>query len=574
MKRLILLIAFALLPSLASAATFFADPAGGGAASCVDSGANVCTLTRALTVAATGDTITAACGTYSQAGTTVTVSKNVTIAPVTALCATITGTNATSIVTLTPSNDANILTFQNFIVQNTGGATSSTMIVSNVAYDATVVMNGNTISVGGTNRHLAIQATRGTTKITNNTFTGTVGTQAAIYSSVTPSSAMKVSITGNTCTVTLATTATYCIFVERAAGSSTSEWVYVANNVLTETVSTDIQGIGIRLNRITSGTDLNGVAGMPPVIENNTVTITTSGTQTFEVLGIAVSSTDATAVADNAVIRNNTVTCISGATRCIVIGVDGTTANFAANVQIVGNTVFNTFYNATATPHGISAGRATSAYVAGNIVKGFAAGILASQGTTHVITGNLVVGAQYAPLFAKGNTSATFANNTVIMDDTLYGAVFGGFKACMSVSVQGAVNNAATTFQNNNCYVRNGSGWSYALVANTQVANFDHNNYWSLPTLTTPWSYQSTTYATLTLWNAAATVGTDTLADPIFVDPANDYRLAAASTLRETGLYWGASCLDVRGRRCSVPPNVGAYQNGSGDPAVARTTRQ
>jgi hypothetical protein len=576
MKRLLLILVLCLLPSLAGATTYFADPAGGGAASCVDSGANVCTLTRALTVAATGDTITAACGTYSQGATTVTVSKNITLSAVTSLCAIITGTNATAIVTLTASNDANVLTFSGFEIQNTGGATSSGVSITNVAYDASVTFTGNLISVGGTNRHLVDAYTRGTVRITNNTFTGTVGAQECIHALVTPSSAKKLVVTGNTFTLTYSASSNASIHVERAAGNAVSFFAYVANNTITATMPTGLGNamttIGIRLKRITMGTDLNGVT-TPPIVENNTISMTATAVTAADVYAILADSTDATALGDGVVIRNNVATCNAPSTRCIAIGNDGVTANNVSNAQVTGNRVYGPFYDGSATPHGLSIGRTVNAYVWGNTVTGFAAGILVSMGTTHVVTGNLIIGATYAPLFAKANTSATISNNTVIMDDALYGVVFGGFKACMSVSVQGATNNAATTFQNNNCYVRSGTGWSYAVVANSQVANFDHNNAWSLVTLTTPWSYQSTTYATVSLWNAAATVGTDTNVDPVFVDPATDYRLANTSTLRGAGLFWGAACADVRGRRCFMPVDVGGYQTGGGDPASDRTAR-
>lgn len=67
MKKLILsLIATMLFAIPAFATTYYASPSGGGAASCVDNSTNVCTLQRAITVAAGGtNTIELANGTYS-----------------------------------------------------------------------------------------------------------------------------------------------------------------------------------------------------------------------------------------------------------------------------------------------------------------------------------------------------------------------------------------------------------------------------------------------------------------------------------------------------------------------------
>ena len=140
------------------------------------------------------------------------------------------------------------------------------------------------------------------------------------------------------------------------------------------------------------------------------------------------------------------------------------------------------------------------------------------------------------------------------------------------MAAQGATNNAAATFANNICAVRSGNDWKYAVVDASQVATFDRSNYHSVPTLTSPWSYQGTTYATVGLWNAAATVGDETNNNPLFV-AESDYRLRAYSTLRRAGKWTTIGCKDFRGRPCYQPIDVGAYQTSSGDPAGTRLTR-
>ena len=90
-------------------------------------------------------------------------------------------------------------------------------------------------------------------------------------------------------------------------------------------------------------------------------------------------------------------------------------------------------------------------------------------------------------------------------------------------------------------------------------------------TVTTPWSYQGTTYATVALWNAAATVGTDLESDPKFIS-TTDYRTRGDSTMRRLGLS-NYACIDYRGRPCWSPPDIGAYQSTSGDPAAPRAVR-
>lgn len=571
MGRLILFLLCVLVsPSALFAATYFMDPAGSGAASCVDNAANVCTPARAITVSSTGDTIIAACGTYDLASATLAVNKNVVMEPVTEGCAILTSAHATSTVDLTASNDANTLTFGSFDVRNTGGAGQILRILS-AAYDATVELSRTRILSGAVNRHIQDAWVRGTIKLTNIRLSGTIGTQAGFYSATTPTSAKKVQITGGAYVLTASASNTPAIWIDRAAGVSVSEWVQVNGAVVDVTVpsglGTSALGIGIRLHRITTGTNLLGVS-QDPIIEHNIVTLSTPGATGVDALGIVASSTDATAVADRTIIRDNTVTCYGPATRCISIGTDGSTAFNAANAQIYRNTVTGSYYDGSATPHGISIGRVTGGIAWGNRVQGFAVGIITAINQGSVVTGNLVIGSYYAPLFSKGSgamTAPTWTNNTVIMDDTLYGAKFGNY-GCQGVAAQGATNNAAATFGNNICDVRSGTGWKYVVVDASQVASFDRSNYYSVPTLTTPWSYQGTTYATVALWNAAGTVGTETTTAPLFVGES-DYRLRADSPLRRAGKWTTLGCRDVRGRPCFVPPDIGAYQTSTGDPS-------
>lgn len=574
--RIGLLIAALAMPALVEAATYYASPSGGGAASCVDNAANVCTLPRAITVSSAGDTIIPACGTYDLGSSALALNKNVTLEPVTVGCAIVTTTNSTSTVSITASNDANVLTLGSLDLRNTGGSGQIVQIVS-VAYDATVQLVRTIIPAGAVNRHIQDAWVRGTVKFTNITLGGTIGTQAGIYSVTTPTSAKKVEVSGGAYVLTASASNTPAIWIERAASVSVSEWVHVTGAVVNVTVpaalGTNALGIGIRLHRITTGTNLSGVSE-DPIIELNTVTVSTPGATGVDALGIVNSSTDATAVADRTIIRDNTVTCYGPATRCISIGTDGSTAFNAANAQIYRNTVSSSYYDGTSTPHGISIGRVTGGVAWGNTVIGFAVGILTAINQGAVVSGNVVAGAYYAPLFSKGSGSTTvpiFTNNTVIMDDALFGAKFGNY-GCLAAASQGATNNAGVSFRNNICYVRGGAGWKYVVVDASQVASFDTNDYYSVPTLSTPWSYQGSTYASLGLWNAAATVGTEISVNPYFFAD-NNYRLSGTSTLRNAGTWASIGCKDFRGRPCFVPPDIGAYQSSSGDPAGARVLR-
>lgn len=329
------------------------------------------------------------------------------------------------------------------------------------------------------------------------------------------------------------------------------------------------------LGTTATGTLLNIVGIFGASIEGVNATVNgASTTNSCYGINITNSALGAAAKADNPLVRYNTVTMNCPAGYAIIAG-DSTIAYNVDYAQIYANTVYMPFYNGVSTPHGIVLGRVAGGLAWGNTVYGGAVGYMTSINQGGIITGNLAIGSYYAPLFSKGSGATTaplLINNTVIMDDTLYGAKFGPY-GCQGVAAQGATNNAAATFANNICAVRSGNDWKYAVVDASQVATFDRSNYHSVPTLTSPWSYQGTTYATVGLWNAAATVGDETNNNPLFV-AESDYRLRAYSTLRRAGKWTTIGCKDFRGRPCYQPIDVGAYQTSSGDPAPTRRLRE
>jgi hypothetical protein len=178
----------------------------------------------------------------------------------------------------------------------------------------------------------------------------------------------------------------------------------------------------------------------------------------------------------------------------------------AANCVVRRNKSYVLYYNGSATGHGISFSNVQGGQCYSNYVEGGAVGIICSLGGSQVVRGNVVRGAYYAPLFAKGaginGVPTLFSNNTVICDDSIYGARFGNY-AAIGCAVQGSTNTVGAVFENNLIKVVNGAGWKNVVVDASQVATFSNNNYHADPVLQTAWSYQGTTYATLALWQAA-----------------------------------------------------------------------
>lgn len=80
-------------------------------------------------------------------------------------------------------------------------------------------------------------------------------------------------------------------------------------------------------------------------------------------------------------------------------------------------------------------------------------------------------------------------------------------------------------------------------------------------TITTP-IYNTTTSSALAATNGVTASNQLT----------SDYKTIGASTARRAGRDW-AGCMDLRGRPCWSPPDIGAYQSSSGDPAATRAVR-
>lgn len=551
-----------------AATTYYADPNGSGSSCTVGT---PCTLTQCTATASTGDTCSLNAGTYDLGSSGVNFIKNLTYTSTGAACSAIlTSTNSTRVVALNPANNATPLILQNLTIT---GTSQNTVQVGDQAFDAETDIIGNCIS-GGTVRHVFNAWTRGTVQVKNNTISGTLGTTASIYQSATISgSGAKFVVTGNTITHDLSTnSAVPIIYIARNAASTLPLYAYVANNTITATapsaLGTSASIYGIRIDRVATGTAPDGSI-QPAIVENNVISVTATGGTVNDTDAIMISSTDPNTRANGAIVRNNYVTCNSPVTRCISIGIDAATPSFIDNAQVYGNTVTGTYYNGVATPHGISTGLVNNAQVYRNYVVGSAAAILSGNGTNAKIYSNVVRGAPYAGLLAKGNTSATFFNNTIIMDDTVLGAKFGTY-GCLEVAAQGATNTVQTNFSNNNCYVANGTGWKYVVQDSSQAGvSYNDNNYFSLVGLTTPWSLNGTGTTSLESWKFLAE-NTATNLNPLFTGgayPSSQYgvRLSGASPLRAIGAHIYGNPTDYLGRYFEYTPSVGAFEAGARD---------
>lgn len=586
MKRFasLAIAAFLALFAQASSAvptTYYASPTGSGT-TC--SAGSPCTITQCPTTAATGDICALLPGTYDLGSSGNNFStKNITITSSTGVCGdvTITSSNSTRTVALSVVNNATPLILSYVTVANTAG--SYAIAINDAAFDAEVDVIG-TCSTAGTSRAINDSYGRGTVKLTNNSVTGNIPGGGAVVSSPTLTAAKKISVTGNTINVTsTSNTQTPVLQVARNTGSLFGEWAYIANNTITAVVppavGTNEALIGIRLTRITNGVDLSGNT-TPPIIEGNTVSVTATGATIADTMAVLVESQDSTAVADNAIVRNNVLTCNSGVTRCVSVGNDSTTQNYATSVNIYGNTIAGLYYNGVATPHGVSCGHSTNCRVYRNWFQGHGAAILTSEGTNHEVFGNIVRGAAYACFLAKGNTSATFFGNSCVMDDSILGAHYGPY-GCIEVASQspGPVNNAATTFQNNICRVANGTGWKFVKSDTSQTATFINNDYYSDVALAgTQFTYGASNYAALANWQGAQE-STALGLDPAWMGGSSPslytgFELGPSSGLIRKGQGLANGYGDYRAcRYWSHAPSIGALEACGGAPAAPKTAK-
>lgn len=147
MKKLITFLGFILLSTPAFAGTYYASPSGGGAASCVDNGANVCSLQRAVTVAASG-TNTIECATGSYTITTAlsfnatNTGANLTIQKAAGATVTLASTGGTAVIDITAAMVSGTITFDGIDISET----DTDYGVRNLAPEVNVVYKNSSIT--------------------------------------------------------------------------------------------------------------------------------------------------------------------------------------------------------------------------------------------------------------------------------------------------------------------------------------------------------------------------------------------------------------------------------------------
>lgn len=411
-------------------------------------------------------------------------------------------------------------------------ASASDLIITNCRFTS---VSGNAIQIGDT----AVGTDIDNVTITNNTFEN-IGNAGITYDPIDATSVQNFNnhtITGNTFTAIGTTSTNSAIDIVMNNGTSaTMTNLTISNNTISNTNLADTSPrYAIRVQNSATPSAI-AARYSNVVIQNNTITTTRNGGITAHLVGppAIISGNTITGNPTNAaialfyssgvVIEDNT---ISGITPLPESGnIDGMGLDLEYNSGTVVRT--NSISNNLGYPSISNSGQ----------------GIYDVGGSGDVLTGNLLVGNKVGIQADGGGLGVanTWANNTIV------GSTQDGIWTSTSVT-------KVDHFLNN---IVSGSG-RYGI----------YDNGVSDQTLTKNIVFGSGTANYFSITQGAS----DLVTDPLFLNvSANNYRTLGTSPARRAGAR-GYACIDVRGRPCWLPPDIGAYQATSGDPAVTRTAR-
>lgn len=575
MLRLILLC---LLSFPAWATDYYAAPGGGAAASCVNDGANVCTVARCITVATTGDTCLLSAGTYpgselGGSGYVIQTSEFVNLDCVGAdgsCIFTPAGTNISGIRLNTPVAGGTI-TFDGIYIDGTDTTPLDQCFYYNdAASHYTVTSTGNTCKNADIYGHrvVANEMTLTSTDevmiaestVSPRSFLATIGTWAEGAMSIDGAN-VRIDKYNDTSVPVVNILATDT----GESGSVTDSTFTIVNDPDTTTGYIDV----IRFQAIPSA-----------VATGNTITVTGANVGTVgaqcdasvcrHVRGIRSFSNSALTSA-NANLSNNTITIEAANGQLISVGQDGTTAGdtYSSDGVISGNTLTCTTSETSA--HGVFFGWSANGRGERNYVKNCGIGLLSKSQPTAGATfsGNIVNGAWESYIYSKGSTAPKFYNNTLAVSNTAGTPVV--------IGIESAKNSTNVELYNNLIFSTDGSTPTDVLnTASAQtIAAASHNDWYGF---TSPqWTYLGVAYASLALWNAVAAVGDDITANPYLSGGAaptssEGFRLLSGSLARRVGTHLNIGNIQDHGNRAfSQPPSIGAWEAASGDIATTRT---
>lgn len=552
---------------------YYAQPGGGGAASCVDAAANVCTLARAISVALDGDIINLASGTY--VGTELGVSGYALISGkmVNLLCATagsciLRTTTTTGAIRVTGLTGTTSGVWDGLVVDGVNGTTPNFCFWAQASSGGKYALTiSNSTCLDPVFYAVQFDGVSLDLTLTNDTLTSStaVGSRSFLYGGTTWATG-SVTVTGGSGTIAKTSTnggsfaSPLGMINVVAAGSGVTAIVsgFTGNATYDPAATGNGEYGGIMLYNIPDAQIINStmnVYGAP-------------STRTAVLFRIA-SSIASTAA--NGAIRNVTGTNGTNGGYGAQIGSDGSTAgdNFTNSGTIESANITCTYQGNSA--HGLMQGSNQGGRVIKSVVNGCGINFIAklTSGTPTLFQGDISINANSQHFRAKG-ALAIWNNTTTISTSGVGNLYYADDDPTIPT-------HSTVSVYNNLGYVNGGAPTYNVFIgpSNTLTAA-DTNDWFGAAS----WYNAGAAYTTLATWNADAAVGTDLAVDPKFAGAsrmvaASDFKSAGdfipnSTTLARAGRQQLAGGLMFNGEAIDFPPTPGAMRGAS--PLATMTT--
>jgi hypothetical protein len=579
MRQAVIGVLLGLFAAQTWATDYYAAPGGGAAASCVDTGANVCTVARCISVATTGDRCILTEGTYpgSELGASGYVIQT------------------SELVDLVCSGDIGTCIFQ------PAGTNISGVRLNSPTAAGTINLTRLTIDGAGTTPldqcfwysdatgHYTVNSTDNECKeaaIYGHRIVGNEVTLNSLRDTLTASTAVSPNALAQTASASWAEGAVNIsganVTIDRYDGSATPVVLVDASDAGESGSVTD--------STFTIANDPATTAGFIDVIRainvpgftatGNMITVTganvgATGTNCSAVVCRQVraikSYSDAALTSANANLSGNIITIEAASGIGVSVGDDGsgTGDTYSEYGTASRNTI--TCVNGGTSTHGIGLFWSQGGQAFSNWVKGCGIGLLSKGQPTAggTYSGNILIDIWESYLYSKGSAAPKYVHNTL--------AVTNSVGTPVNIGVDGAIDSTNVTLDNNNIFSAGGQPTNLLTTASSQTLLEATNNNWY--GFTVPqWTYLGVAYTSLANWNAVGVVGTDISTDPELVggtDPTapEDLKPRGDSPLCGAGKRILPRVVDHRNTSFEIPPAIGAYECGGGMPAPPRQAR-
>lgn len=581
---------FALLlcwPLWAGATTYYAAPGGGAAANCTDVGANVCTLARCVTVAlAAGNTHTCNLAAGNYVGTELGASGYVLMSGglVSLECATYNGCTlrpsaATAGVRLNGPPNNGLVSLIDLNVDGVNGTAPNYCYWAQDSAGGSYTVTLTRADCRNPNTYGIYSAATGINLAVNDsdmTATSAVAPRSFLFTerASTQWAAGSISVVGGTASIDKhATGAAALINIEAFAAGLTASVSggFVGNVTLDPTLTSTGEHGGIQLLNVGNASITDATMNVYGNVGDRSTAlfrINSCGDFSPGTAGQGCAGTETPRAITAPVIRNVTGTIGTPNGYGAIIGQDATSS---ANNQITAGRIENADITCTASGnagHGVMLGYLVGGLATRSTSTGCGINFIAKMVSTTpaLFAGNASFNAGDQHYRAKGALVTWTNNDAISLSDT--GDLFYADDETVSST------HSTISAYNNVGYVNGGSPTYALFVGTASTLTAANANDWYGGGA---WSNNGSAYATLSLWNADAAVGTDLAVNPRFVggaSPANDQglRLLADSPLRRVGIDLNVGNIQDNGNRpFAHPPSIGAWEAASGDAASTRT---